>query len=233
MEDSGLGRLITVLISPEKTFRSIAERPTWVAALVLLVLLGAAAGYLVFQKLDMVEVISQSMADRGQQVSTEELERMTEMAERFGWIGALVGVLVIAPLAFVVMALIFWVVFKLLGGEFSYQTSLSVTLHSLMPLAISSLLTLPVIYSRESIGYEESQTGVLFSNLSALAPEEAGPAFRTLLASVDLFSIWTLILMTLGYSIVGRVSKTAAGVTVVLLWAVYVLAKVGWVSIAG
>ncbi|MGB3564998.1 MAG: Yip1 family protein [Thermoanaerobaculia bacterium] len=233
MEDSSLGRLIGVLISPEKTFRSIAERPTWVVALVVLVLLGTAVGYLVFQKLDMAEVISQSMADRGQQASDEELERATEMVERFGWLGAMVGVLVIAPLAMFVFALILWVVFKLLGGEFSYQTSLSVTLHSLMPTAVSSLLSLPVIYSRGTIGLEESQRGVLFSNLGALAPEDSGPALTALLSSIDLFTIWTLVLLTIGFSIVGRVSKTAAGLTVVLLWVVYVLAKVGWVSIAG
>lgn len=233
MEDSSLGRLIGVLISPEKTFRSIAERPTWVVALVVLVLLGAAAGYLVFQKLDMAEVISQSMEDRGRRASVEEIEQATEIAERFGWIGALVGVLVVAPLAFLVMALVFWVVFKLIGAEFSYQTSLSVTLHSLMPAAVSSLLSLPVIYSRETIDIEESQRGVLFSNLGALAPEDAGTALTALLSSIDLFSLWTLVLLTIGYSIVGRVGKTTAGVTVVLLWAVYVVAKVGWVSLAG
>ncbi len=233
MEDSSLGRLIGVLISPEKTFRSIAERPTWVLALVVLVLLGAAAGYLVFQKLDMAEVVSQSMADRGQQVSAEDLERMIDVVERFGWLGALAGVLVIAPLAFLTMALVFWVVFKLLGGEFTYRSSLSVTLHSLMPTAVSALLSLPVVYSRETIGFEESQRGVLFSNLGVLAPEDAGPALTALLTSADLFTLWSLVLFTIGYSIVGRVSKTAAGLTVVSLWIVYVLAKVGWVSIAG
>jgi hypothetical protein len=233
MEDSSLGRLIGVLISPEKTFRSIAERPTWVVALVVLVLLGAAAGYLVFQKLDMAEVISQSMADRGQQASDEELERATEMVERFGWLGALVGALIVAPLGFLVFALVFWVVFKLQGGEFDYQTSLSVTLHSLMPVAVSSLLSLPVIYSRETIGLEESQRGVLFSNLAPLAPEDAGPALTALLASIDLFTIWSLVLFTIGYSVVGRVSKTSAGLTVVTMWIVYVLAKVGLMSIRG
>jgi hypothetical protein len=233
MEDSSLGRLISVLISPEKTFRSIAERPTWMVALVVLVLLGAAAGYLVFQKLDMAEVISQSMADRGQQATDEEIERATEMAERFGWVGALVGTLVVAPLGYLLFALVFWVVFKLQGGEFDYRTSLSVTLHGLMPTAVYSLLSLPVIYSRQTIGIEESQRGVLFSNLAPLAPEEAGTALTALLASIDLFTIWCLVLFAIGYSIVGRISKTSAGVTVVLLWIVYVVIKVGMMSIRG
>ena len=121
-------------------------------------------------------------------------------------------------------------VFKLLGGEFSYPVGLSVTLHGLMPGAVSKLLSLPVIYSRESIGYEESQRGVLFSNLGALAPEDAGPALTTLMSSLDLFTLWALALLTVGYSIVGRVSKTAAGVTLVSLWIVWVLIKLGMIS---
>src|SRR5947209_6238443 len=40
LEDSSLGRLIGVLVSPVKTFQSIAARPTWVAALLVLVVLG-------------------------------------------------------------------------------------------------------------------------------------------------------------------------------------------------
>lgn len=233
MEDSSLGRLIGVLVSPEKTFRSIAKRPTWVVALVFLVLLGVAEGYLVFQKLDMAEVISESVGRRGQEASAEELERATEMVERFGWLGASVGALVFAPLAFLATALVFWVVLKLLGGEFDYPSSLSVTLHSLMPAAVKSLLSLPVIYSRESIGLEESQRGVLFSNLGSLAPEEAGPALTALLAGVDFFSLWTVVLLIIGFSIVGRLSKTSTALTVGSLWIVWVLVRTGLASLRG
>ena len=38
MENSSFGRLIGVLVSPGKTFRSIAERPTWGVALVVFML---------------------------------------------------------------------------------------------------------------------------------------------------------------------------------------------------
>ena len=44
MKDSGWGRLLGVLVAPGETFRSIAERPTWLPPLLLLALLGAGAG---------------------------------------------------------------------------------------------------------------------------------------------------------------------------------------------
>jgi hypothetical protein len=39
--DSGFGRLIGVLVSPGKTFESIARRPTWLVPLLVLVAVGA------------------------------------------------------------------------------------------------------------------------------------------------------------------------------------------------
>ena len=46
LEDSSAGRLIGVLVSPVKTFQSIAARPTWAVALIVLALLGAGIGQL-------------------------------------------------------------------------------------------------------------------------------------------------------------------------------------------
>jgi hypothetical protein len=132
------------------------------------------------------------------------------------------------------MALLFWVVLKLLGAEFPYKTSFATSVHGLMPTGVSSLLSLPVILSRAEFAYEDVRTGsILASNLGVFASEETGVAVRTLLASIDLFSVWSVILLSIGYSVVGRVSQAKAAATVVALWAVWIAIKVGWASIAG
>lgn len=231
MEDSSFGRLIGVLVSPSKTFQSIVERPTWMLVLVVLVILGAVAGQLILQRMDMEEVIRESLAQTGQELSDDEIDVRVEVAEKFGQYGAIGGALLVAPIAYLLIALIFWVVFKLLGGEFPYKTSLAITIHGLMPWAVATLLSIPVILSRDAISYAESQSGVLTSNLAVLAAEDASLAFKTGLAAIDIFSIWTVVLYTLGFAIAARVGKISAGVTVVLLWAVYVLAKIGWVTL--
>ena len=43
MEDSSFGRLIGVLVSPGKTFRSIAERPAWLVPFLVLMVLSLVA----------------------------------------------------------------------------------------------------------------------------------------------------------------------------------------------
>jgi len=46
------GRLIGVFFSPKQTFASIAERPSWVAPLLLMVILGTCVGGLLNTKMN-------------------------------------------------------------------------------------------------------------------------------------------------------------------------------------
>jgi hypothetical protein len=231
MEDSSLGRLVGVLVSPEKTFRSIAERPTWVLALVVLVLLGVLVSELTFRRMDPEEIVRAQSSFSGQDLSPAEVDQRIEVVEKFGRFGQLFKVVLLGPLVLLTIALLSWMALRLLGAELSYTSSLSVTLHSFMPWALALLLSLPVVFSRQSITNAENQEGLLLSNLGVLATEDTGPAFRTVLASIDLFTLWTIVLLTLGLSNVGRVSKGAAALTAIAIWGMYVFAKVGLVTL--
>ncbi len=52
LEDSSFGRLIGVLVSPGKTFQSIAARPTWGVALIVLLIAATASSVLISQRMD-------------------------------------------------------------------------------------------------------------------------------------------------------------------------------------
>ena len=56
------------------------------------------------------------------------------------------------------------------------------------------------------------------------------PVLYSFLSSLDLFTIWTLVLLTIGFAYVARVSKTRSAVTVVSWWAFLVLVKVGFAA---
>ena len=59
LEDSSFGRLFGVLFSPGKTFRSIAGRPTWGVALVVLVLSAALVALISGKRTDYRDMITQ------------------------------------------------------------------------------------------------------------------------------------------------------------------------------
>lgn len=227
MRDSSFGRLIGVLISPGKTFQSIAERPTWVLPMLVVALLFTGTNFLTLQRVDMTAMIRQQMEAQGQQVP-ENLERGGGFM--LGCQTAFSFVLIVA-VCFGGAGL--FLLFNLLDGRLRYLTSLGVMAHALMPVAVSRLLQIPIILSRSSISFEEMRSGgVLPSNLTFLAPEDAGPRLLALLSSFDFFSLWVLVLLTIGYAVAARISTVKAGVTLVAIWVLLVLAGIGLAGLA-
>ena len=228
LEDSSFGRLLGALVSPGKTFRSIAERPTWAVALVTLLLASAAVGFVAGQRTDYRDVITASVKDSGREVPVEQLDRQVEMMQKAGpYLSALGAPLAIAFFSLVI-ALLYWIIFKLLGGDFSYKSALSVTLHAGMPSLVSLLLSLPVILSRSTLGYNDLKAGTfLQSNLSFLAPPDAKAWVTALYASADFFALWSLVLSIIGYRALSRLSTQAVATTVVVMTLLFVAVRVG------
>jgi hypothetical protein len=238
LEDSGFGRLIGALVSPVKTFQSIAGRPTWGVALAVLMVASTAVGVLTSQRIDkddMRRSVQQQMEKRqGGQATPEQVERGVEMATKVSSVTRwLVPVFVLV--IYLIVALLFFAAFHFFGGsEISYRTSFSVALHAFLPALVAALLTLPLILSRKSITLKEAQGGgILASNLGAFAPESLGPAARALLSSVDFFSIWTVCLLIIGYRAAAKVSTATAATVAVVLWVLYIAFRVGMAGLFG
>jgi hypothetical protein len=198
-------------------------------ALVVLTIIGTVIGLVAMSKADMGAMVRDQMTERGQ--SQEEIEQAVEFMEKFGAVFAIFG-MVVAVGAYFLIALVFWVVFKMLGSEMGYPASLSTSLHAFMPQAVLGLITLPIVLGSSEVDMESLQSGsIVASNAAAFAPEEAGKALIALLASFDVFSFWTIALMIIGYAVVARVSKATAAVAVIVLWAIYVAGKAGLASL--
>jgi hypothetical protein len=228
LEDSSFGRLIGVLVSPGKTFRSISERPTWGAALAVLLLVSLGVGFVAGQRTDYRDMITRSVRDSGREVPPDVLERQIGVMEKAGPYFSAFGAPVAIVLFSLIAALLYWVFFKLLGGDFSFKSSFSVTLHAAMPAIVALLLSLPVILSRSRLGYDDLKTGsFLRSNLAFLAPQNAPSWMTALYASADFFSLWSLVLSIIGYRAISRLSTQAVAATVVIITLVFVAVRVG------
>lgn len=232
MDDSSFGRLFGVLFSPGKTFRSIAERPTWLVALLVLMLATAAVWYVAGSRMDFRDVITEGARQTGKEVPAEQLETQIEVMEKAGRYIYAGSVPLVVGFFTLLTALVYWLAFKLLGSDFSYKSSLSTILYASMPLVVSFLLSLPVILSKPSLGFQDVKTGTfLASNLAFLAPEDAPAWVTAALASLDFFGLWSLALTIIGFRAVSRKPTQSVAVTVIVVWLIFVGIRVGWAAL--
>jgi hypothetical protein len=219
-----------VLLAPERTFSALAARPAWLPALILLVLSALALSVVITPRLDMKQVIRDAMEKKGVDVTEAQLDRQMQMANTFKWVGVASQV-VLQPAFYLIIAGVFLVVFRLSGSEIDFRRSLSVAVHGMLPVVVASLLTIPILLTRAKITMEEARgSGFLPSNLGFLASDSTGKALQSLLSSCDLFSLWSIALLAMGYRIVGRVSPAVAWGIVLTLWAVVIGVKAAFVS---
>lgn len=234
MKDSALGRLFGVLVAPGETFRSIAERPTWVAPLIVLVALSVGLQWTVRQKTDMAQAIREQTEAFGVELTQEQIDEQVEKSKSPASraVGAVAGALIPVAVSFLT-ALLFWIGFRMFGSEIRYFTSLATVLYGLVPLfGIAPLLNIPLILGRETLTTEELMSGgVLMSHLGFLAGEDTSIAVRGLLQSVDFFSVWSIVLLVIGYRATARVSTATATGIVLALWLLGVALKVGMMAL--
>jgi hypothetical protein len=232
MESSSFGRLFGVLFSPGKTFRSIAERPTWLVPMLVLAALGLAMGLVINQRIDQREMIRGQMAKMGQTMTEEQIDEAVERGKSpvMRGVSAFFGFFA-QCFVYLIPAFLFWLIFKLIGSEMPFKSSFSTYLYASIPLAIFFLLTIPIAFARSSIGPEALFEGVLASSPAAFMPEGTSPLVKAVLGGFDFFVLWALVLTVIGYRTVAKVSTAAAATVAILIWALGLGLRAGWATL--
>ena len=230
--DSALARVPGVFFSPVRTFESIAQRPTWVAPLVLWTLCSLILTVLIMPRIDYGGLLRERMEERGQKISEEQLDSMVQTQARIGrGIGYVWGTAAPAAIS-LLLAAIFLGAFKAFGWDVRFRQALGVTAHAFLPAVLGSLLAIPVIAQRDRID-PRGMSDLVRSNLGFLVARDSSPAVHSLLSSIDVFSLWVLALLVIGFAAAARVSRGRAAGIIVSLWVLFVLIKTGWAAMTG
>jgi hypothetical protein len=132
---------------------------------------------------------------------------------------------IFSVIGFLVIAGVLLLAFRLFGGEGNFKQAFSVSVYAWIPALLKSIVTLVVLLTRDSMSAEDLAIAVR-SNLGFLVSMKSNPMAFAVLTSLDVFTIWVLILFSIGFAYVARVSKAKAATIVVTLWLVTVAFKV-------
>lgn len=221
-------RIGGIFFSPLETMTDIARRPDWVVALVLLTLLGVALNLYAAPKIDFESEMRVDLEERG--LTEEQIDRQMEMVtnvQKFsGVMGAAFILLAIAGIAGILL-----IAFKMFGGEGRYVQALAVTTYGSYPLLlVKNVLTTALIVPRSTITPSE-MVALVKSNPGFLVDAKEAPMAFAFLSSIDVFSIWALFLLTLGFAEASRLSRRQSAILIGSLWGAMVLVKVGFAAL--
>ena len=226
--------LIDVYFAPSEAFARIARRPAWIVPAV-----GYLAVVVLFTavwttKVEPREFMKAQLEQSGQaeKLSAEQREQVIEQQAKFmpifGWLGSIVGTVV----TLAVIAGFFLFVYRFFyGGELKFGQSLAVASWVLFAVGlVATPLMLAVLALKGDWNLNPQE--VVQANLALLLDRStAAKPLWALLSSIDLFSIWTVFLLAVGYAAAVRRSLGSVIWGVVVPWLLLVLVKVGWAAI--
>jgi hypothetical protein len=231
---SAMGRVAGVFFSPKATFEDIVRKPSWLVPVILLTLLSVGVSFAINQRINWREFMSQqiekspSTANMSAEQKEQRIEAGAKFSPPFTYAVGLVGPIIITLL----VALVMWGSYNLLGGaNTNFGTSFGITSHAFLTGLVSSPLFILILYLKP-IGTADLDNPVA-ANLAAVLPDDSAKWLVALCKSIDLFSLWTLILLAIGFAATNpkklKGSKTFS--IAFSVWAVFVVLRVGWAFI--
>ncbi|HEU4521364.1 MAG TPA: Yip1 family protein [Thermoanaerobaculia bacterium] len=226
---SGWARLAGVLFAPVETFRDIARKPDIIIPLVAIVLVSAVIAIVMAPRVDFESAMREQMAQSNPNLAKDDLDRMvrfsTALSKAFVYVSPIINVII-----FAIVAGILLLAFRLFGGEGTFKQAFSVTMYSWLPMIIGGVAAIIVMLVRGTVSAEDLSTLVM-SNPGFLVDMKENPVAFAFLSSIDVFTIWTLVLFIIGFSFLSRMPRGRSAAIVLTLWGLMVLTKVGFAAV--
>jgi len=234
-EMSTLERLTGVFFSPGKTFASIGRKPgwDWLVPVGIMLALIVTSVFLINPKLDTDEAVKQALQkiEQNPNIPSDQRAKIEERIRgNFETVKSPKALLFAVPFVLITLFFVpavYHGVAAAMGGSTRYMTVVAGYVWAQLPQVLKGLLGFLVAIPRDRIDLKEAETIVKSSVGAFLDPQTTSAPLRACATQIDLFEIWGIVLGTIMLSRCTRLSKNAAAITVVSLWIVWTLLKVG------
>lgn len=229
-----LANLFDLYFAPKDAFTSILKKPRFLVPMVLVIALAVTFSAVWVKHMDAREFGKLQMQESGQweKLSAEQRDQALGMQEKIMPIMipamSLVAPVVMILVTAAVLLLIFRVV---MASTVGFRESVTITSFSFLAVSlISTPLMLLTMFLKEEWNVDPNQ--LMATNLAALLDKaETAKPLYALAGSMDLFSFFTIFLLSVGFGVASKRSTGTAAWGVLVPWALIVAIKVGWAAI--
>ncbi len=225
MHDGVLTRLRLILTDPARAMAMVRERPRWaVGALICLLAVGLmSATTIQITGPEQIDLMKDTKL--GQAMSDEQLDEQYARFEEISTgrriaAGVQAGLGILVTLLF--LSALYHLAAKITGGQGGFRHTLGIVCWAnIVGLALASLVKIPLVLARGS--------SMDLSFGPALLVADRGPldALFQVLSLFDLFTVWTVVLVVVGFEQVHGLARGRAAAAVVTIWLLVSLVMIG------
>jgi hypothetical protein len=228
---SQIERVVDTFVAPSKTFTDILRNQSWWLPFLLMAVIGYGYVFTVEKHVGWEQVMENalktnpSQADRIANTPPDQQARTRAiMLASYRYVSY----------AFPLFVLIFWVVAALVmlgtlnfgfGGKAKFGQLIAVFAYASLPGIFKSILSIIVLFAGMAPESFNLQNPV-GTNLGYYLPPESPKWLISLGSSIDVLTIWTVILLVIGCAIVAKVKRSSSAIAVVGWWVILTLFSV-------
>ncbi|MFI5232251.1 MAG: YIP1 family protein [Gemmatimonadales bacterium] len=223
---------VDIFVTPSKVFARRAKASPMVPFIVVCVL----SIVLFFATKNVLSSVWDAQMQKQMAVQMKANPQLTpEMMEKSKPITNVIiniGGVVAPPILLLIVALITWVIGRfIMGGTFSYGAAVLITAFSWFPRILEGILVIV-----QGLVMDTSKMTSMFQLQGGVArffdPDKMSMGLYSALAQIDVFTIWTTVLVIIGLIHAGKLDKSKATATGVLMFLVGALPAL-WALLSG
>ena len=219
---SPLSRIVNVFFSPSETFTDLKRSSSWWMAWLLVILMSIPFFLAIEQKVGYEQLVRNQISTNRMARDAmdklppdqrdQQIKNRAVFAKYFSYATPILGLIV-----YVLVAALLMGTFNFgLGTEVPFSLSLAIVVYSYLPQALRSILAAIALYAGADPSAFDPNNPIA-SNLGILVNRVDHPALYVFASWVDLFGIWIVILLGIGFSCVSKVKRSTA-IAVVAAW---------------
>ncbi len=230
---NSIARVFGALFNPKSTFDSIVRRPTWLLPIILgcIIFIGIVAAFTHRGGWESFMEKQDASNSRIQNMTPEAREQLIETQAKYAPIFGYVEGVIIPFVSALAVAGVLLGAFTITGTtKTDFKTSLGIVAYAGLPWTIQGLLGILIVFLKDPSTVDLQN--LVASNPAAMLSSDAPKWLAALLVSIDIFAIWNMVLLGIGFSATNpkKLSFGKAFGTVLAVWSFYVILKVAVVA---
>jgi hypothetical protein len=213
-------RIVDTFIAPSKTFSDLRRNASWWApwlliSIVSLVFIWSMGKQVGFEQISKNQIAHSKRADQFDKLPADQQARQLALSSKiiaaFGY-----GSPALLLLYCLIATLPLWLTFKLaVGGETTFGQAYAIVMYAWLPGIIGAILgTISMFAGINPEGFDINNP--VGTNLAYyLDPDTTGKFLRGMASSLDILSIWTIVLVGIGFACTSKVKRSTAIIVVV------------------